>query len=88
VGFYLKGANILKAEETLELISKQWCDMKDLMRLSRLGINNATKLRQEIKKDIQKKGYILPKGLLPMSCVVEKLNINIDYLKKVVNNNK
>ncbi len=73
----------MKADETLDIIAKQWCDMKDLMKLSKLGINNATKLRQEIKEEIINEGYLLPKGLLPMSCVVKKLHIDVDYLIKV-----
>ncbi len=38
----------MSAKETLELISKQWCNLDDLMRLSGLGINNAFKLKKKI----------------------------------------
>ena len=56
----------MNAKETLALISKQWCNLDDLMKLSNLGINNAFKLKKEIKKICEEKGYLLPKGLLPM----------------------
>ena len=69
-----------------ELISKQWCNLDDLMKLSNLGINNAFKLKKEIKILCEEKGYLLPKGLLPMCEVVAFLNINIDYLKSMSNN--
>lgn len=45
----------MNAKETLELISKQWCNLDDLMKLSNLGINNAFKLKKEIKKFAKKK---------------------------------
>ncbi len=76
----------MSAKETLELISKQWCNLDDLMKLSGLGINNAFKLKKKIKNLCEEKGYLLPKGLLPMCEVVAFLNINIDYLKDMSNN--
>lgn len=39
----------MTAKETLELISKQWCNFDDLTKLSNLGINNAFKLKKKIK---------------------------------------
>ena len=76
----------MSARETLELICKQWCNLDDLMKLSGLGINNAFKLKKKIKILCEEKGYLLPKGLLPMCEVVAFLNINIDYLKSMSNN--
>ena len=76
----------MNAKETLELISKQWCNLDDLMKLSNIGINNAFKLKKEIKTLCEEKGYLLPKGLLPMCEVVAYLKINIDYLKEMSNN--
>ena len=75
----------MSAKETLELISKQWCNLDDLMRVSGVGINNGFKLKEKIKILCEEKGYLLPKGLLPMCEVVAFLNINIDYLKAVRN---
>ena len=77
----------MDARETLKLISKQWCDLNDLMRLAEIGKNNAVKLRREIKNDLTEKGYILPNNRLPMIEVVNKLKININYLEKMAKEN-
>ena len=73
----------MTAKETLELISKQWCDLKDLQKLTGLGKNNALKLKNEIKLNLNNKGYLLPNKLLPMNEVVNYLKINISYLQKM-----
>lgn len=73
----------MNAKETLELISKQWCSIDDLMKLTEMGKNNAVKLRKEIKIDLINKGYSLPSKLLPMNEVVNYLKININYLQKM-----
>lgn len=74
----------MNAKETLNLISKQWCDINDLRKLTGLGKNNAIKLKNEIKIDLENKGYQLPTNkLLPMNEVVNYLKININYLQKM-----
>lgn len=75
----------MNAREILDLISKQWCSVEDLKKLSNLGNNNAYKLKKDIQEDLEMKGYILPKGLVPMCEVVKKLKIDIDYLNKISN---
>lgn len=77
----------MNARETLKLISKQWCDINDLMKLTELGKNNAVKLRSEIKNELLLKGYILPNNRLPMIEVINKLKININYLEKMAKQN-
>lgn len=74
----------MSANETLELLSKQWCSLQDLMKLTNLGRNSALKTRKEIITDLEDKGYKLPCGLIPMCEVVNKLNININYLQNMV----
>lgn len=74
----------MSANETLELLSKQWCSLQDLMKLTNLGRNSALKIRKEIITDLEGKGYKLPCGLIPMCEVVNKLNININYLRNMV----
>ena len=73
----------MNAKETLNLISKQWCDINDLRKLTGLGKNNANKLKNEIRIDLINKGYQLPSKLLPMNEVVSYLKINIGYLQKM-----
>ncbi len=77
----------MDARETLKLISKQWCNLDDLMRLAEIGKNNAVKLRKEIKQDLISQGYTLPNNRLPMIEVVNKLKININYLEKMAKEN-
>ena len=72
----------MNARETLILISKQWCDINDLMKLAEIGKNNAVKLRREIKDELILKVYTLPNNRLPMIEVVNKFKININYLEK------
>ncbi len=73
----------MNAKETLNLISKQWCNLNDLQQLTGLGRNNALKLKNEIKIELENKGYSLPNKLLPMNEVVSYLKINISYLQKM-----
>lgn len=75
----------MNAKDTLNLISKQWCSIDDLKKLSNLGNNNVYKLKKEIQDELEANGYILPKGLIPMCEVVKKLKIDIDYLNKLCN---
>lgn len=77
----------MNARETLKLISKQWCDINDLMKLAEIGKNNAIKLRSEIRNELLLKGYTLPNNRLPMIEVVNKLKININYLEKMAKEN-
>lgn len=77
----------MNARETLNIISKQWCDLNDLMKLAEIGKNNAIKLRKEIKNELILKGYTLPNNRLPMYEVVNKLKININYLEKMAKEN-
>ena len=73
----------MTAKETLDLISKQWCDLNDLRKLTGLGKNSASKLKSEIRVSLLNKGYQLPSTLLPMNEVVNYLKININYLQKM-----
>ena len=71
----------MTAEETLNLISKQWCNLEDLMKLGQLGRNSALRIKREIKAKLIKQGYKIPNHLIPMKEVVDYLDININYLE-------
>ena len=75
----------MNAIDTLQLISKQWCNLQDLMKLTNLGRNSVLKIRKEIITDLTNQGYRLPCNLIPMCEVVNKLNINVPYLKEMAN---
>lgn len=77
----------MNAKETLELISKQWCSLNDLIKLTGLGKNSASKLKSEIRIDLLNKGYLLPAKLLHMNEVINYLKININYLQKMAKEN-
>lgn len=71
----------MTAEETLVLISKQWCNLNDIMLLGQVGRNTALKIKKEVRDKVIKQGYRLPKHLVPMKEVVDYLDINISYLE-------
>ena len=71
----------MTAEETLEIISKQWCSLEDLMKISQVGRNSALKIKRSIREKLTKQGYMVPKHVVPMKEVVDYLDINISYLE-------
>ena len=50
----------MEAQETLNLISKQWCTLEDLMALGEFGRNSALKVKREIKNKLINQGYKIP----------------------------
>lgn len=76
----------MTAQKTLNLISKQWCNLEDLMALGQFGRNSALKIKKEIKTKLTKQGYKIPNHLIPMKEVVDYLDININYLESRVTN--
>lgn len=74
----------MTAQETLNLISKQWCNLEDLMKLGELGRNSALRIKKEIKEKLIKQGYKIPNHVVPMKEVVDYLDININYLESRV----
>lgn len=71
----------MTANETLELVARQWCSLNDLMKLAQVGRNSALKIKKEIKDKLTTQGYRLPNHLVPMKEVVDYLDINIAYLE-------
>ena len=47
----------MTAEETLNLVAKQWCTLEDIMKLGHLGRNSALKAKKKIKDKLEKQGY-------------------------------
>lgn len=74
----------MEAQETLNLISKQWCTLEDLMALGEFGRNSALKVKREIKSKLINQGYKIPSHVIPMKEVVDYLNIIINYLESRV----
>ena len=53
------------------------------MKLAFIGETRARTIASNISNKVLEKGYILPKGFIPMELLKEYLGINIAYLKKV-----
>ncbi len=70
----------MNAEETLRLISKTWCDINDLMKLTGLSRSSVLKIRNQIREQSNNEIYTRD---LPMSVVVDYLKIDVDYLKNI-----
>ena len=71
----------MTASETLDLISKQWCSLDDLMKLGQFGRNSALKVKRKIKNKLTNQRYKIPNHLIPMKEVVDYLDINVCYLE-------
>ena len=75
----------MNAQDTLKLITKQWCNLSDLMKLLGCGRNKALEVKKQIKDKLIKDGYYIPGNDLPMQAVVDILKIDIDRLEKIIN---
>ncbi len=70
----------MNAKETLKLVSKTWCNINDLMKLTGLSRSSALKIRNNIKQELN---YEIHTRDLPMNIVVDYLKIDVDYLKSI-----
>ena len=48
----------MNSNEILKVISKQWCSLEDLKKLTGLGKNNLLKLKRDIKNNLKNAGII------------------------------
>ena len=74
----------MNAQETLKIITKQWCNLSDLMKLLGCGRNKALDVKKQIKDKLISEGYFIPGNDLPMQAVVDVLKIDIDRLEKII----
>ena len=78
----------MNANELLKLISKQWCNLSDLMLLLGCGRNKALDVKKQIKDKLISEGYFIPGNDLLMQAVVDVLRIDIDRLERIINLSK
>ena len=78
----------MNAEETMKIITKQWCNLNDLMKLLGCGRNKALNIKKQIKDKLINEGYFIPGNDLPMQAVVDVLKIDIDRLEKIISLSK
>ena len=72
--------------ELFLLISKQWANVNDIKQLCGNGRDTARQIRNEIEFEIQESGKKLLGGKekkVPMSKVIDYLNMDIDYIAKM-----
>ena len=74
----------MSAEETMKIITKQWCNLTDLMKLLGCGRNKALDVKKQIKNKLINEGYFIPGNDLPMQAVVDVLKIDIDRLERII----
>ena len=74
----------MSAEETVKIITKQWCNLTDLMKLLGCGRNKALDVKKQIKNKLINEGYFIPGNDLPIQAVVDVLKIDIDRLEKII----
>ena len=72
--------------ELFALISKQWANVNDIKQLCGNGRDKARQIRNEIELEIAKSGKRLLSGKekkVPMSKVIDYLNMDIEYIAKM-----
>ena len=72
----MKSKTIIQADETLEILNKQWATIQDIMKIGALGRN----IKNEIERNTIDQGLKLPNNLVPMEKVIEYFKINLDFL--------
>lgn len=79
----MKSKRIIPADQMLEVLSKQWATIQDIMIVGSLGRNKARDIKNEIEQEIVATGQKLPNRLVPMEKVIEYFNINVEYLVSI-----
>ncbi|MGE5455960.1 MAG: hypothetical protein ACM3O4_02475 [Ignavibacteriales bacterium] len=77
--------------ELFNLMSKPWANVTDIKMIASCGRDNAIVIRNTIRNDIIKSGKKLPIAkeiIVPMKCVIEYLDFNIDYIAEMARNEK
>ena len=72
--------------EIFTTISKQWANVNDIKQLCGNGRDKARQIRIEIEFDIKNSGKKLLVGKekkVPMSKVIDYLNMDVDYIAKM-----
>jgi len=81
-----KGEINIKYSELFAIISKHWANINDIKQLCGSGRDKARQIRNEIEQDIITNGKKLLNGKekkVPMSKVIDYLNMDINYIAKM-----
>ena len=74
--------------ELYQLISKPWCNVKEISLIANCGRDSAIKIRNMIEQEIIKDGKRLPISktiVVPTKKVVEFLGLDLDYIVSMAN---
>ena len=81
----------MTSKELFSIASKQWANVNDIKLLASCGRDKASKIRNDIIQDLTTKGKYLPiskSKIVPMSCVIDYLNLDLDYIYSMAINEK
>jgi len=82
----IKGGVKITYGELFAIVSRQWANVNDIKQLCGSGRDKARQIRAEIELDIINSGKKLLGGKvkkIPMSKVIDYLNMDIDYIAKM-----
>jgi hypothetical protein len=66
-----------------QLLQRPFWTPTDLVTITGVSLSTARKTFNELKKELEDLGYILlTKSRIPARMVIERLNIDIDYIEK------
>jgi hypothetical protein len=66
-----------------QLLQRPFWTPTDLVTITGVSLSTARKTFNELKKELEDSGYILlTKSRIPARMVIERLNIDIDYIEK------
>ena len=81
----------MTSKELFSIASKQWANVNDIKLLASCGRDKASKIRNDIIQDLTIQGKFLPiskSKIVPMSCVIDYLNLDLDYIYSMAINEK
>ena len=74
--------------ELYKIISKPWASIEEIRKIASCGRDSAIKIRNNIEKEINKTGKVLPTGkpiVVPMKNVVDYLGLDLNYIIDMAN---
>ena len=73
----------MTSSELLFLISKPWLNITDIKKIAGCGRDNATKIRDNIRKKLLESGKSLPTSryiIIPSRNLIDYLDLDINYI--------
>lgn len=71
---------ITDVEKALKICTKQWATVDDVMALCSIGRNKALEFVKDLKKEMKDKGIVSFSNTVPMGMLINKLNLDIDFM--------